>query len=252
MIDFNADLGYSTPISLHQALCDWTVAHHWVLFTLADVLILLNGGVDYNSSGTRGLLVTLKAIPKTDNLQDPARAFKLLSAEVDDQARYPRQALSWCDINEVCKERFKTLMPTFERSGVPPELSPVSVFPVIYVVQYTGMMVGKSHTLLRRPLRHVPQPDALDDPRTRTVLEDVVRLCTYLAGGENVLRPTPRDGLTVDDLPIVGRRVRAPGSKKAWKWKAVPWNWDTWTIPPTQLSIRSGLSLKELITVLGM
>ena len=251
LIDFNADLGYPTPISLHQALCDWTEAHHWTLLTLVDILILLNGGVDYNGSGTRGLVVIVKAIPKTDNL-NPARAFKVVNAEVGDQARYPRLALSWRDINEVCEEGFRTLMPVFEQSGVAPELSPVSVFPVLYVVQHTGMMVGKRHTLLRRPLRHVPQPVALHDPHTRTVLEDVVRLCTYLAGSEIVLRTIPTEGLTVDYIPIVGRMVRAPGSKKAWKWKAVPWNWDTWIIPSTQLSIRSGLSLQELITVLGL
>ncbi|PIL30605.1 hypothetical protein GSI_07306 [Ganoderma sinense ZZ0214-1] len=248
--DFDCrDLGYPTPISLHQRLCDWMGVHHWVLVTLLDALILLDGGMDYNLSHQRGAVVILEAIPKTDDL-DPARSFKLLGAEVNDQDQYPQLASSWSDLNKVCKDAIKTMTAIFERSGLPAESWPVAVFPAMFVVQDTGMMAGQKHILFRRRLRHVPRPDVLDHPRTREVVEDVAQLCMYLAENEIVLRAAA-NGPSPQGLPDVGRMIQAPKSKKGWKWESISWNWDTWTIPPTEVLLRSELSLRELVTVFG-
>ncbi|KAI1783166.1 hypothetical protein LXA43DRAFT_1047776 [Ganoderma leucocontextum] len=250
LIDFR-ELGYLTPISLHQGVCDWMEAQHWVLVTLIDALILLDGGIDYNISHPRGVVVILEALPKTDDL-DPARAFKLLGAEVDDHDRYPGLVAGWRNLTAVCKEARKTLTPIFESSGLTLESTPggatfVTVFPVMYVVQDTGMMAGHKHILFRRRIQHVPRPDVLEDPRTRAALEDIAQLCMYLAGSEMVLRAA--EGPSPEGLPDVGQMVRAK-SKKGWKWEAVPWEWDTWTVSPTEVSMGSGLSPKKLLTVL--
>ncbi|KAM5542668.1 hypothetical protein V8D89_003629 [Ganoderma adspersum] len=250
LIDFR-ELGYPIPISLHQAVCEWIEAQHWVLSTLTDALILLDGGIDYNISHPRGVVVILEALPKTDEL-NPALAFKLLGAEVDNHDRYPGLVTGWRDLMGDCREARKALTKLFEPPGPQSTAAPrsttfVTVFPVMYVVQDTGMMAGHKHILFRRPIQHVPRPGVLEDPRTRAALEDVAQLCMYLAGSEIVLRAG--EGPCLDGLPDVGRMVRAK-SKKTWKWEEAPWDWDAWTVPATEVSRTSGLSARQLLTVM--
>ena len=158
------------PISLHQAVCEWIEAQHWVLSTLTDAL--LDGGIDYNISHPRGVVVILDALLKTDDL-NPALALKLLCAEVDNHDRYPGLVTGWRDLMGDCRELEARMALTKLVEPLSPQESTrsttfVTVCQVMYVVQDTGTMTGHKHILFRRPIQHFPRLDALRDPRKYT------------------------------------------------------------------------------------
>ncbi|KAI1782462.1 hypothetical protein LXA43DRAFT_453751 [Ganoderma leucocontextum] len=250
-----ADLGYHGFLSLHNALLEWVEIHRWCLYTLTCALVQLEGGVDAVIASQKALVLTVVPAHRTEHDDNPALAFRFISAVIADTDSNTSLCENWAAIKDGADTLAQLFTPGFTNypnSEPPNELpTPVGNLPVIYLVDRTNVVSCQGFTLFHLPLRHVDGKDVADG-RARAACEDLVQIIKGILYSDLVHRRAedPRR-----PEPEVGIYERTGRRKKTWKWRVLAGNPDRWGMWESLAAVMlpgglsSGLTPRQVLTL---
>ncbi|KAI0654785.1 hypothetical protein C8Q70DRAFT_471535 [Cubamyces menziesii] len=222
-----ANTGYPASTTLNSSLMDWWEAQSYALSYITIVNTHKHGGLDYNLTNSRALVLRVQA--KAPQSGNPAKAFKIVDMTMVPKADFGRAANDAWNEGRV---QFDRTVETLRRDL---DSTIAGTMPIVLVVVNTGFMTFH-HNLVHRRTRD----GQLRDPHARAVFEDVLQMSVAAINAGLVLHAAvnPRvQGLLPDIGVLVWR-------KKKWEWKLKEdWDWNAATslgmLPPN--GPRSGL-----------
>ncbi|KAI0668507.1 hypothetical protein C8Q78DRAFT_1047481 [Trametes maxima] len=205
--------GYPALATLHTALQDWEDAHGYAMVAIASVVAHLDGGVDYNLTSRRALIIRLRTHSvDTEADKNPGNGFHMVEAVMQNQSQFGPFARGWESmqgVNANIEKEVRTTLrdPTF-----------AGVVPAALVVLDTGFVKYGGYPVFRR------MGGDGTSPRARTILTDIMCLCHRSMNAGLALRPPSERGRCDPDAGTLVRR------KKKWEWKVKEdWDWDSVT-----------------------
>lgn len=200
-------------MTIMGALNTWLAIHVITFEYLANAVVWVNGGVDYNLATPRALVIHVGARKRRSDNDNPATAIFLKSVEILPKGSRVYLGDHWYKLEENRVER----EPLY-RKILPPNF--VGLMPTVAVLEVPGYgpVACQAQFPLFRPVGDGGKP--LDE-KTITALGDITSMISAsIAIGHSYERPV----IYTQALPEVDHRVR---SKKTWKKERLEkWDWD--------------------------
>ncbi len=238
---------------LMKAYRKWRSIHQLSLFALSAGLIRSTGGIEFNLSNTRTLLVTLMPHPEAWDEGNVAEAFSIADAQIYDKDENLYARAEW--VGSRPQEREAALRELIEHD---PATDVLGVFPVTYFIANERTTMHDLHPIRRQ------DPDMMERRRSGELgpggeefvadaYADLANLCIACVNAGMVFHD-PKDQRANKFLPEVGTYTRAKQGA-SWRWVRMAAAWEmmnTIMQMPNSGMDRAGLDAEELWRMWGL